>query len=191
MTCYLPPCCNLSSSPIRQPLAAPHPQFHHPLPLFRDPGFHRDSSTSVRRTVKSQPFATSAEVPLSRVLPSSRRPIVPFFLRFLFRLVLVSRALFFLGCKFALAKNHERGRSTIAEFRLKTQKRRRQEETSPTLSCSQNKQSASGRRHPCHGPDLFLLFVFVSKDTVIFFRERNGRSMSDEALSVRRGIYFR
>lgn len=53
---------------------------------------------------------------------------------------------------------------------------------------SQNKQSVSRRRHPCHGPDLFLLFVFVSEDTVIFFRQRNGRSMSDEVHSVRRGI---
>lgn len=40
-------------------------RFLHPLPLFRDPGFLRGSSTSARRTVKSQLLATSAEVPLA------------------------------------------------------------------------------------------------------------------------------
>lgn len=51
------------------------------LPLFRDPGFLRGgSSTSARRTVKSQPLATSAEVPLlALALPSSRHPIIPVF----------------------------------------------------------------------------------------------------------------
>ena len=40
-------------------------RFLHPLPLFRDPDFLRGSSTSARRTVKSQPLATLTEVPLA------------------------------------------------------------------------------------------------------------------------------
>lgn len=88
MTCYLPPCCNLSSSPIRQSPSLFLFLFRRPaalslFTLFRYSAilgfFLRGSSTSARRTVKSQPLATSAEVPLSRVLPSSRRLIIHVF----------------------------------------------------------------------------------------------------------------
>lgn len=77
----------LQSQLVAYPAVSPSLSFFHRptalFTLFRYSAifgfFLRGSSTSARRTVKSQPLATSAEVPLSRVLPSSRRPIISVF----------------------------------------------------------------------------------------------------------------
>lgn len=75
-----------------------HRRFLHPLPLFRDPGFHRGSSTSVRRVVRLKVSRSLLRRKLlSRTFfhPLDVLPSSPMFLRFLFRLVLVSRAFLF------------------------------------------------------------------------------------------------
>ena len=73
MTCYLPPCCNLSSSPIRQPLTASAVSFT----LFRyfaiPTSFEVHPLLLVVRLKVSRYFSGSS----SRcVLPSSRRLII-------------------------------------------------------------------------------------------------------------------
>lgn len=158
-------------------------RFLHPLPLFRDPGFLRGSSTSARRSVKSQLLATSAEVPLD--VPSSlvSRPLSQLLL---FPLLppRPADAFFPWGGKLALAKNRQE------QSDCKTSPEREK-----LLATCRTNNSASMNGH-CHHScprSGSLLFISFSEDTVIFlfsfFQKRDRHSMSNEVyLTARRRI---
>lgn len=179
MTCYLPPCCNLSSSPIRQPLTASAVS----STLFRYsaiPGFLRGSSTSARRTVKSQPLATSAEVALAASFYPLDVPSSWFFVpspppaprSFPCRPGFPPRRsdAFFSRT----VDSHSRkidGGNRIVKRRSDTGR----EGTLRTASYLQNKQSGVRERTLSsslpRSRSLPRLFVFLSQDIVIFFRK--------------------
>lgn len=136
-------------------------RFLYPLPLFRDPGFLRGSSTSARRTVKSQPLATSAEVPLVASFhpldvpsswffaPSRNRSsdlsIPPRLSDAFFSWVLDSHSRKSEGSNWIVKRRRDADREKLREL---------------LATCrANNLASMNGRCHPCHGPDLSFAYL--------------------------------
>lgn len=199
MTCYLPPCCNLSSSPIRQPFTArPAAKFRQPssaiprslLPsrfIHICPSYGLKVSRLLLRRkflsrVSSAILSTTSHHP-AFFFPATVPPLLscPRFCRV--------RFFFLLGCKLALCEKSRTRMKEVddrAEFRLKTQKRRPDREK---LRDSQNKQSVSQTSSSLpRSRSLSLICLRIRGHGYLFFGNEMAARCRTEIHSVRHDI---
>lgn len=162
-------------------------RFLHPLPLFRDPGFLRGSSTSARRTVKSQPLATSAEVPLAASFHPLDVPSSWFFTPFLPVSFLPRLADAFFP---RVVNSHSRKIGDSNRIVKRKSDADREKLRQLLATCRTNNPAfVSGRCHLCYDPDLSFSYLSPFLKTLFFFfffQKQDRRSMSDKVYSTAR-----